>query len=121
MPIIRKPLHWLLILRQGSGLLLANAITRVRQSDGAVAANCNQFSHDGDGDLFRHGRADLQANGSEDALKALPRNAFRFQLLKDGEHFAARADHADVMRGRIQRPTENAHIVTVATGYDDDV
>src|ERR1017187_881293 len=121
MPIITKPLHRLLILQRGTIQLLANVIAQVRQSNGTSAADGDQLSHDGDGDLLRHGRANLQANGSEDALEALPRSAFRLQLLKDSEHLAARADHSDVMRGRIQSPAENAHIVAVAASDDDDI
>ena len=92
----------------------------VRQRALGVAAKGYKLGNDGDGDLFRCNSADIETDGRMDTIEERGIEAFARELAKDSDGFPPGADHADVASLSLHGPAENAHIVAVTTGADND-
>src|SRR5260221_2475720 len=72
-----------------------------------VTAHRNQFSSDRHSNLLRRNGADIESDGSVDAIKQMCRHALILQRFENLDDLALRADHPDVTRPRLHRPTQN--------------
>src|SRR5205807_7714157 len=88
---------------------------------GGSAAHGNQFGCDANGDLFRGEGPDFQSPGGIHAIKKVRREAFAFERLIDGEHFALAADHAQIARLGLHGPGEHAHVVAMPARDDQEI
>ena len=86
-----------------------------------LAADGDQFGGDGDCDFLGSDGADVEADGGVNAVEKMRGHAFFLQSLENLDHFALGADHADIAGARLHGPAEDAHVVAVAAGDDDDV
>src|SRR5437868_5474857 len=86
-----------------------------------VAPHRNHFSDHGDGNLFGHNRANLEAHWREDTLEEVPGNTFFLKLLDHSDHLALAPDHRDIASGRFDGPAQDAHVVAMAACDDHEV
>jgi tRNA uridine 5-carboxymethylaminomethyl modification enzyme len=87
---------------------------------GLLAPSLNQIADHGDGDLFGRLRADVEPDGTGDALEFSGGNPRVLEGAEELNAFAPAADDANEARRRRQRPAEHLEIVVVAPGYGDD-
>ena len=92
----------------------------VGQAGAGVAPNRDQLRRDRNRNLLRSDGADIESDGRVHALEQMRGHAFLLQRLKNLDHLALRSDHADVAGASLHRPAQDAHVVAVAAGDDDD-
>src|ERR1700690_3318229 len=78
----------------------------MRQGPFRAAADSNQFSRDGYGNLFWRNRSNVQAYGCVYPLEQLRRNAFLRQFAEYRNRLALGANHADIPRRGLHCPTQ---------------
>src|ERR1700736_6782408 len=93
----------------------------MRHPTGRVAADGDQFSGNSYGDFFGSNGSDIDTNRSMHAVEKMSRDTVLLERLENLDDLALGADHADIARTSLNRPAEYAHVVSVATGHDDDV
>src|SRR5580692_12194699 len=86
-----------------------------------MPAKCDQLCRNRYRNLLGGDGADVESDGGMDAVKQTSRYAFLAQRFKDSNHFALGADHPDVAGAGPHGPTQQAHVVAMTTGDDDDV
>ena len=86
-----------------------------------LAANGNHFGDDGDGDFLGGKGSDVEAHGGVDPFEGGAGESFLFEFLDNADDLTLAADHGDVAGRGGDGPAEDAHVVLVAAGDDDEV
>src|SRR5256885_11259011 len=93
----------------------------MRQARWGMAPKGDKLGRDRDRNLFGSDGSDVEAHGGMYTVKPMGGNAFLLQRLENLDDLALRSDHPDIARPCLDRPAQDAHIVTVPTGNDDDI
>ena len=86
-----------------------------------MTAHGNQFGGDGHGNLFGSDGTDVQSNRRAHAVEQVRRQSLLLQRFEDLDHLALGSDHADVAGRSLHRPAQDAHVIAMAAGDNDDV
>src|SRR5277367_3773472 len=95
--------------------------THMRQRRGSLTPHGNQFRGDRNCNLFRSNSADVEANRRMHAIEKIGGATLTLKSLRNLDYLALRSDHADVARPRLQRPTQNTHVIAMPASNNHNV
>src|SRR5665213_3991429 len=81
----------------------------------------DKLGGDANGDFLRCERANLETHRRMNLLEAFGRDAFALERLVNRDHFTFAANHADITRLGVHRPSQYAHVVAMPARHDDQV
>ena len=87
----------------------------------ADAADLDSFGDNGNGDFLGRDGADVQTNRHVRPFDAFLRDAFARQMLGNHPNLSLTADHADVARIGIHRPSQDILVLLMAARHDDQI
>src|SRR5258708_6927473 len=91
------------------------------QSVCSLTRKSNQVCGNGDCNLFRRDRANVDANRRMYPIEQIRGQAFFAQSLENLDLFAFGANHSDITRARLNPPTQQTHVIAMASSNDDNI